>query len=82
MRKFFSDNNLIYLLQFGFRQNYSIVHAFISLTESIRKNLDDRNIGCDISVDLQKTFDNVEHDILLSKLEHYGVSGLASEWVF
>ena len=35
--KFFSDNNLIYSLQFGFRQKYSTVHA---LTESIRKNLD------------------------------------------
>ena len=37
--KFFSDNNLIYSLQFGLRQKYSTVHALISLTESIRKNL-------------------------------------------
>ena len=40
MHKFFSDNNLIYSLQFGFRQKYS-VHALISLTENIRKNLDE-----------------------------------------
>ena len=74
--KFFSDNNLIYSLQFGFMQKYSTVHALISLTESIRKNLDQGNIGCGIFVDLQNT---VEHDILLSKLEHYGVRGLANE---
>ena len=77
MYKFFSDNSLIYSLQFGFRQKYSTVHAVISLTESIRKNLDEGNIGCGIFVNLQKAFDIFEHDILLSKLEH---CGLANEW--
>ena len=79
MYKFFSDNNFMYSLQFGFRQKYSTVHALISLTENIRKNLDEGNIGCDIFVDLQKAFDTVEHDVLLSKLEHYGICGLANE---
>ena len=51
--KFFSDNNLINSLQFGFRQKYSIVHALINLTGNIRKNLDEGNIGCGIFVDLQ-----------------------------
>ena len=80
MYKFFSDNNLIYSLQFGFRQKYSTVHALISLTENIRKNLDEGNIGCGIFVDLHKAFDTVEHDILLSKLEYYDICGLANEW--
>ena len=71
MYKFFSDNNLIYSLQFGFRQKYSTVHAVNSLAENIRKNLDEGNISCDIFVDFQKTFDTIEHDIILSKLEHY-----------
>ena len=71
--KFFSNNNLIYSLQFGFKQKYSTVHALISLTENIRKNLDEGNIGCGIFVDLQEAFDTVEHDVLLSKLGHYGM---------
>ena len=80
INKFFSDNNLIYCLQFGFRQKYSTLHALINLTENIRKNLDEGNIGCSIFVNLQKAFNTVEHDILLSKLEHYGICGLANEW--
>ena len=55
--KIFSDNNLISSLQFGFRQKYSTVHALISLTEDIRKSLDEGNIGCGIFVELQKAFD-------------------------
>ena len=44
--KFFSCNDFIYPLQFGFRKVYSTVHTLISLSESIRKNLDEGNIGC------------------------------------
>ena len=64
MYKFFSDNNLIYPIQFGFRQKYSTVHVLISLTENMRKNLDERNIGCGIFVELQKAFDTVDTMIL------------------
>ena len=80
MYKLFSDNNLIYPLEFGFRHKYSTIHALISLTENIRKNLGEGNIGCGIFVDLQKAFDTVEHDTLLSKLEHYDIYSLANEW--
>ena len=78
--KFFNNNNLFYLLQFGFKQNYSTTHALISITETIRKYLDEGKFACGIFVDLQKALDTVEHDILLTKLEHYGVRGLANDW--
>ena len=77
---FFSENNITYPLQFGFKQQYSTFHAVIGLTEDIRKNLDKGNIGCGIFVDLQNTFDTVEHDILLARLEHYDIRGMANNW--
>ena len=48
----FLNNNNIYNLQFGFRQQYSISHALINITENIRRALDNGNIGCGVFVDL------------------------------
>ena len=46
-----------------------------SLTEAIKNSLDSKKVGCGIVIDLQKAFDTVNHEILLTKLEHYGIRG-------
>ena len=58
---FLTENNIIYDLQFGFRQKFSASHALINLTENIRQALDERYIGCGIFVVLKKTFDTMYH---------------------
>ena len=70
----------IYNLQFGFRSKHSTNHALISITEDIRSALDGRKSCGGIFVDLQKAFDTVNHEILLQKLSHYGIRGMANNW--
>ena len=72
---FLDKFELLYPLQFGFCEKYSITHALLSLTDSIKHSIDNRRYGCGIFLDLQKAFDIVNHNILVKKLEHYGVRG-------
>ena len=77
---FLSEHDIIYDLQFGFRKKYSTNHALLSIVEKIRTNLDKKMFSCGVFVDLEKAFDTVNHSILLSKLEHYGIRHNALEW--
>ena len=78
---FLTEFNTIYKLQFGFRKNHSTEHALLSIVEEIRNNLDNGVFTCGVFVDLEKAFDTVNHEILLSKLNHYGIRDNALSWV-
>ena len=46
----------------------------------IRNALDNGNFACGVFIDLQKAFDTVNRNILLSKLNHYGIRGVVFNW--
>ena len=77
LTEFLEGKRILYYRQFGFREDFSTNHAILTLVESIQKALDDGQFACGIFIDLEKAFDTVSHDILLEKLNHYGIRGIA-----
>ena len=78
--KFLQDTHQIYDNQFGFRVNHSCEHAIGQVVSSIVKNNENRKYSCCVLLDLSKAFDTIEHTILLSKLELYGIRGNVLSW--
>ena len=77
---FLNNYNIIYNLQFGFRQQYHTSHALIDITENNRKALDNGNIDCGVFVDLKKAFDTADQQLLLAKLNHNEIRGVSNDW--
>ncbi|XP_057290769.1 uncharacterized protein LOC130613442 [Hydractinia symbiolongicarpus] len=74
---FLEANNVLYKQQFGFRKNYSTCQSLMNISQKIMDALDKGNYACGVFIDLQKAFDTVDHEILLTKLHHYGIRGNA-----
>ena len=77
---FLQEQSIIFESQFGFQKNKSTLHSLIEIVEKIRKSIENKKYGCGIFIDLKKAFDTVNHEILLLKLEHYGIRGTSLNW--
>ena len=76
---FLHKHKIFYKYQFGFRKNHATTNALTEVTDYIYKSLDEENYVFGIYIDLKKAFDTVQHDVLLSKIQHYGIRGTAFE---
>ena len=77
---FLQNTGQIYENQYGFRANHSCEHAIGQVVRTLIKNIENRLYSACILLDLSKAFDTIEHQILLQKLELYGIRGNALTW--
>ena len=79
--EFVENQNIISSSQYGFRSGRSTEIAVSDFTESILTAFDDNQYTIATFIDLSKAFDTVAHDILLAKLDHWGVRGSELHWI-
>ena len=73
----FDSLNIFYENQYGFRSKHSTELAAVELLDRIVSQMDNNDTPINIYLDLSKAFDTLDHDILLYKLQYYGVRGNA-----
>ena len=73
-------NHILHNNQYGFRRNRSTTMAIIHLTEKIKRAIENNEFTIGIFLALSKAFDTVNHNILLQKLESYGIRGISRKW--
>ena len=78
---FFNKYDILYQHQYGFRKNHSTYMPMILLSDLISQNLDNGLFTLTIFLDFKKAFDSINHEILLLKLDYYGIRGNALELV-
>ena len=74
---FLNKFNILSGDQYGFRKNHSTAYALIQLYDKLSDAIDQGKVTLGLLIYLTKAFDTVSHDILLAKLELYGVRGVA-----
>ena len=72
--------SLLYKHQYGFRHGRSTAQAVGQLNNFVLDAMDGHKVTGMLFLDISKTFDSINHKILLGKLEHIGISSRSLRW--
>ena len=81
LMSFIENHHVLTDGQYGFRSNHSTSLALTEFVEKVTSAIDKQESTIGVFIDLKKAFDTVDHKILLSKLQCYGIRGLALDWI-
>ena len=73
--EFLETNNILSKNHHGGRAAHSTITAKTQIDQKLHKNYENDKITAVLATDLSAAYDTVDHEILLKKLEHYGVRG-------
>ena len=77
---YFTNNDLFYNSQYGFRKLHSTEYASLEMVDRISQYLDNGKLPITVYLDLSKAFDTINHEILLKKLKYYGFADTPLKW--
>ena len=77
---FCNERKLLNPFQCGFRSNHSTEFAAVAFSDYVRRGMDQGLLTGAVFIDLRKAFDSVDHDLLISKLQSYGLKNTELNW--
>ena len=78
--KHLSNSKILYPKRFGFQKGHSTDHALLQLVDQIYESFERNEYTIGVFIDLSKAFDTVDRNILMKKLEIYGISDTHLQW--
>ena len=73
LHEYLTKKNLLFDKQFEFRKFHSTEHALMELVNRICNSFNKNKYTIAVFVDLSKSFDTINHNILFKKLKLYGI---------
>ena len=77
---YLSKYNILSPYQCGFRKLHSTEFAALSFADTIRRNIDQGFLTGAVFIDFRKTFDSIDHSVLLNKLSALKILDKEYEW--
>ena len=77
---YLQEHNILHPAQSGFRPGHCTQDVVVASVDDWRRGLDNNHVVGAVLVDLSRAFDSISHDLLLCKMDLYGIRGKAKQW--